>query len=248
MIEIKNLTFRYPGNAEPVLRDLSVSFPEDSCTVLMGANGSGKSTLARCMNGLLLPATGSVFVDGLDTSDESQVRAVRQKVGVVFQDPFAQMTSTTIERELAFGLENLALPPAEMHERVTHYLSLFGFRERRNEAPSNLSAGEMQRLALASVLILKPRYLVLDEATSLLSARSRSHMLELVDDIRRSLKIGVLLITQFPAEALPHDRLIVLSRGKILFDASPPEVFAHVRELISEGVSVPLKSRLMGEV
>jgi energy-coupling factor transporter ATP-binding protein EcfA2 len=135
-----------------------------------------------------------------------------------------------------------------MHERVTHYLSLFGFRERRNEAPSNLSAGEMQRLALASVLILKPRYLILDEATSLLSARSRSHMLELVDDIRRSLKIGVLLITQFPAEALPHDRLIVLSRGKILFDASPPEVFAHVRELISEGVSVPLKSRLMGEV
>jgi energy-coupling factor transport system ATP-binding protein len=244
MIEVRDMTFRYAADLPEVLKGINLSIPEGSFTVFMGSNGSGKSTLARCLNGLTKPTAGSVMVDALDTHDPAAVRKIRRKVGLVFQDPNLQMTSVTIERELAFGLENIGTPTDEMRSQVDKYLQLFGFNERRNNPPSSLSAGEKQRLAIASVMILRPSYLVLDEATSLLSARSRTAVLDMVLMLRRQLRVAILLITQFPSEALLGDRLVLLHNGEIAFDGLPKDVFRHGSELIKMGVPVPLRERL----
>lgn len=244
MIEVRDLIFRYTPDLPDVLKGINLSIPEGSFTVLMGSNGSGKSTLARCLNGLTKPTTGSVVVDALDTRDPAAVRKIRRKVGLVFQDPNLQMTSVTVERELAFGLENVGTPTEEMRSYVNEYLHLFGFNERRNNPPSSLSAGEKQRLAIASVMILRPSYLVLDEATSLLSARSRNAVLDMVLMLHHQLRIAILLITQFPSEALLGGRLVLLHNGEIAFDGVPKDVFQHGNELIKMGVPVPLPERL----
>jgi energy-coupling factor transport system ATP-binding protein len=244
MIEVRDLTFRYSADLPDVLKGVSLSIPEGSFTAVMGSNGSGKSTLARCLNGLLRPSAGSVVVDGLGTHDPTAVRKIRRRVGLVFQDPNLQMTSVTVERELAFGLENVGTATEEMRSLVDEYVHLFGFVEKRNNPPSSLSAGERQRLAIASVMILKPSYLVLDEATSLLSARSRTAILDMVLALRQQHRVAILLITQFPSEALRGERLVLLHNGDIAFDDLPDHVFRHGKELIKMGVPVPLRERL----
>jgi energy-coupling factor transport system ATP-binding protein len=244
MIEIQGLSYSHPRAGSPALRNISLNLPDQSFTAIMGANGSGKSTLARCLNGLLHPGAGRVLVDGNDTAHPGNVLCVRQHVGLVFQDPATQMTSSTVERELAFGLENLALPVDEMHARVEEHLTLFGFADRRHDSPHSLSAGEQQRLAIASVMILRRRYLVLDEATSLLSPRSRRSVLGLVNDLRSTAQIGVVLITQFPDEALGCDRLVVLRRGEVLCDGIPSDVFEHKTELQQAGIPIPFRQML----
>jgi energy-coupling factor transport system ATP-binding protein len=244
MIEARNLRYRYPRSTSNALDGIDLEFRESSFTAIMGANGSGKSTLARCLNGLIKPSSGRVVVDGLDTYDDSRLSQIRQRVGMIFQDPNLQMTSVTVERELAFGLENIRVDPAEMHRCVERQLTLFGLEKYRHDSPSNLSGGEKQRLAIASVLLLEPRYLVLDEATSLLSAASRKSVLDLVVGLCAVQRIGVILITQFPAEAMLAERLIVLHAGHAVFDAQPAEVFAHNDELSTLGVPLPIRFHL----
>jgi energy-coupling factor transport system ATP-binding protein len=244
MIEVRNLTYRYAPEERDVLNGITLSISEGSFTAIMGSNGSGKSTLARCLNRLYKPTGGAVLVDGLRTDDDGRCREICRKVGLVFQDPNLQMTSATVERELAFGLENIGTGPKEMREKVEEYLGLFGFKGKNEASPSSLSAGERQRLAVASVLILEPSYLVLDEATSLLSVRSRNAMLDLVRVIRERSSVGIILITQFPREAILGERLLVMHEGRFVFDGSPAEVFKNVEPLLQMGVPVPVSERL----
>jgi energy-coupling factor transport system ATP-binding protein len=239
MISITNLAFRYPDGKRDSLSDISVEFAEGSFTAIMGANGSGKSTLARCLNGLLLPTVGDVIVDGLNTRNPQLLPTIRRSVGLVFQDPNVQMTSPTIERELAFGLQNLGVPFEEMHCRIDRSLNNLTMTHKRLAAPSSLSGGEKQRLALESVLVLEPKYLVLDEPTSFLSPTSRRHIMENLIQTRRQRKLTLVLITQFISEACCAERLIILNNSRIVVDAAPETVLAQREQLSTFGIYVP---------
>jgi energy-coupling factor transport system ATP-binding protein len=244
MIDVRNLTVRFPGRAENVLDKVNLAFPSGSKTALMGANGSGKSTLAQCMNGLLQPAEGEVAVDGMSTSDHSSIPAIRKIVGLVFQNPRFQMTSLTVEREVAFGMQNLGLPHDEISDRVESALREVHLEEKRNLSPRSLSAGEQQRLALASIVALRPGFLILDEPTSLLSPHYRAALLETVRRENEARGMGFLLITQIPGEALSADRLIVLVAGSVVADLPPHEAFRRLEDFDRWGIDVPLRYRV----
>lgn len=244
MISFRDVSFRYPEGETLVLNSVNLQVPEGAFLSIMGANGSGKTTLARCMNGLLLPTSGNVLVDDMNTKERTNLLDVRKRVGMVLQDPHLQFTSLTVEREIAFGLENLAVPQEEMHERVGEQLRLFDLEKQRHRHPSSLSGGEKQRLALAAIMVMRPCYMVLDEATSLLSSPSRKKVIDMVMVLRASLGIAVVLITQFPSEAVLTDRLVVLDQGKVLSDGSPTAAFRHAQDFASMGITVPLKAEL----
>jgi energy-coupling factor transport system ATP-binding protein len=210
----------------------------------MGGNGSGKSTLARSLNGLVKPSAGDVIVDGLNTRDEMSCRSIRGRLGIVFQNPHLQTTSLTVEREIAFGLQNTGTPEERMKEIVGAQLASSGLGHARTRPPRTLSGGEQQRLALASVLAMSPAYLILDEATSLLSPSSRRDLLLAVAGERMSRNMTVLLITQFAEEAMAAERLIVLHAGALLDDGPPADVFARCAASGVPGIPVPLGLRM----
>ena len=243
MIEVRNLCYRYPGRQTDAVHDVTLDIPETGIVAIMGSNGSGKSTLARCINGLLVPTRGSVSVDGMPIG-ASHVQNIRRRVGLVFQDPTLQITSTTVERELAFGLENMCVSYDEMHERVDRQLKLLGFEKYRDASPSSLSGGEQQRLAIGAVMLLDPKYVIFDEATSLLSGISRRSVIDMMLRLHSEQKVSLILITQFPSEAMLAERLIILHAGSVVFDKTPSEVFHHVADLSALGVPIPLRSRL----
>ena len=227
MIEVRSLTVRYPGAGRDALADVSLVIPDGAFVALMGGNGSGKSTLARALNGLLLPSSGRVAVDGISTADAGALPQVRRRIGMVFQNPHLQVTSLSVEREIAFGLQNLGVETDALGRRVEEQLAASGLARLRSRAPRTLSGGEQQRLALAAVLAMRPAHLVLDEATSLLSPLSRGALLEAVSAERRGRGVTVLLITQFADEALAADRLVILRGGTIVDDGDPAAVFAR---------------------
>jgi energy-coupling factor transporter ATP-binding protein EcfA2 len=219
MIDISSLTFRYPGASSDTLKGIHLTIPSGAFVAVIGPNGSGKSTLALCLNGLLKPSRGSVTVDGLRTDENATL--IRRSLGVVFQNPRLQITSLSVEREIAFGLRNLGAEPEEVREGVEEGLQMAGLSHVRHSHPASLGGGELQRLALASVLAMNPSHIVLDEATSLLSPPSRAALLNTVHNIRSSRGMTVVLITQFRQEALAADRLIRLEAGTITFDGNP---------------------------
>ncbi len=250
MIEINNVTVDYTRPDQPPTRVLdSVTFAihEGEAVGLMGANGAGKTTLARCLNGLLLPTAGEVLVDGLSTSDPDNLPEIRRRVGMVFQNPENQIVSTTVEREIAFGLENLGVPHDEMHRRVDEMLAQFHLERYRRHPPHLLSGGEMQRLALAAVMVMSPQYLIFDEPTSLLDLPTRKMVLRLLSELH-SKGVAALLVTQFPEETLACDRLLILHRGRIVFDDQPANVFKNVDELRAIGVEVPAEYAIYQEL
>lgn len=245
MIEVNSLRFEYPGSESHfALRGVSFTLELGEKVALMGANGSGKTTFVRCLNGLLKPISGEVMVDGLSTKESKKLYEIRRRVGMVFQNPDNQIVATTVEREIAFGMENLRIVTEEMHERVEEVLDLFHLKEYRNTPPHLLSGGERQRLALASVWVMRPNYLILDEPTSLLDPRGRIEVLRLLQcNIERS-GMGILLVTQYSEEALGFDRLVVMDRGKIVFDGPPRTVFQNIEELNQMGLDVPVEVEL----
>ncbi|MFQ5649046.1 MAG: ATP-binding cassette domain-containing protein [bacterium] len=250
MIEIVNLHFQYrnpEGAPVEVLTGIDLVVHAGESVALMGANGSGKTTLARCLNGLLQPTEGEVRIDGLNTNENNQLPEIRRRVGMVFQNPENQIVSATVEREVAFGLENLAVPHDQMHAIVAEMLRVFHLEPYRLHPPHLLSGGEMQRLALASVMAMRPDVIIFDEPTSLLDPASRALLLELIAQLHQrnarnqNPAVTPLFITQSPEEALPFERLLVLHKGKIAFDGAPVDVFQKVDELQEIGVPVPVE-------
>ncbi len=235
MIETERLSFRYP-DGRTVLDDITLTIEPGAHVALMGANGSGKTTLALILKGLLRPTAGRVAVDGVTGADETSRFGIMRRVGMVFQNPDDAIVATTVERELAFGLENLNIPQAEMERRIGHTLERFGLSEHRHGNPCHLSGGEKQRLALAAVMIMEPSHLVLDEPTSLLDPWSRGPILDHIHDTAGR-GAAVIHITQFADEARTADRVLILEGGRIAFDG-PPGDMPGVRPSASNGPAI----------
>ncbi len=223
--EIRNATFTYDTGTSPVIRNLSLTLRQGEFTVLTGSNGSGKSTLLRLINGLLIPDSGSVITSGLDTSRRENLREIRRKTGMVFQEPENQLTATIAEEDVAFGPENLAFPPEEMNRAVAEALELTGLAPYRKRSTSALSAGQLQRLALAGVLAMSPECLLLDEPTSMLNPRARRRFLELILNLNREKGITVVMASHHEEEILAASRMIIMEEGRIVRDGRPEELF-----------------------
>ncbi len=242
MIKLKEVSYSYQtkaGGSVSALKGVDLSIGEGERLAIIGPNGSGKTTLACCLNGLLRPTHGEVRVDGFPVGDQSSTYQIRRLVGMVFQNPDNQIISTTVEREIAFGLENIGLPAEEIGKRVKWALQTFGLEEYRDFSPYHLSGGEKQRLALASVLAMRPKYLVLDEPTSLLDPIGRQEVIQVISQLNNLGISSLVHITQFPEEALLSSRLIVLYQGRILLDGAPEDVFSQREVLRRIGLKPP---------
>ncbi len=241
-IRIENLIFEYMKNEEGTsvraIDDVSFSVEKGSFTAIIGQNGSGKSTLAKNINGLLLPTSGKVFVDGLDTSEAENVWDVRQRVAMVFQNPDNQIVSSIVEDDVAFGPENLGIDPAEIRKRVDQALIDVEMYDFRKKAPHMLSGGQKQRIAIAGAVAMEPECIVFDEPTAMLDPRGR---LEVLDVIKRLNKKGItaLLITHFMEEAAQADKIIVMDKGIKKMEGAPKEIFMRAEELKELSLGVP---------
>ncbi len=247
IIEVKNVTFEY-SDAEQnktVIKDFNVDIRRGSFTVILGHNGSGKSTLAKLLNGLYKPASGEVLVDGISTTDEDNEIEIKRKVGMVFQNPDNQLVASIVEEDVAFGPENLGLPPEEIRRRVDDALRSVGMYEFRESTPHHLSGGQKQRIAIAGIIAMKPECIVLDEPTAMLDPKGRREIINTVERLNREDGITVVLITHFMEEAENADRVIVMSDGVILADSTPKEVFSNVGLLKSVGLDVPQTTELL---
>ncbi|MDZ7373785.1 MAG: ATP-binding cassette domain-containing protein [candidate division KSB1 bacterium] len=245
MIQVRNLTVEFSqpdGSRVRAVDGVSLDIREGELVGLIGPNGCGKSTLVRCLNGLVRPTAGRVLVDGLDTEDPRHLIEIRRRVGMVFQNPDNQMVATSVEREIAFGLENLGVPREEMHRRVEEALDRFDLRAYRHQPPHLLSGGEKQRLAIASVVALRPRYLILDEPTSVLDPPGRAQVLKLVRElVEEDPQRAIVFITQFPEEVESFPRLLVMHQGRVVLDGEPKGIFARVDMLLRIGLEPPVE-------
>ena len=243
MIETKDLRYAYPADEgeEPVyvLDGVDLTIEKGSFVVVLGHNGSGKSTLAKTFNGILLPAGGKVYVEGLDTMDANLLLAIRQRVGMVFQNPDNQIVANVVEEDVAFAPENLGVPSDEIRCRVDDALAAVGMSEFARHAPHLLSGGQKQRIAIAGVLAMEPDCVVLDEATAMLDPVGRREVLETVHHLNREKGITVVLITHHMNEAEQADRVVVMDDGHVAMDGTPAEVFTQVEKLRSMGLTVP---------
>lgn len=245
MIETQNLHFTYSGaESAPVLRGVSFRFGPGELVALMGANGSGKTTFVRCLNGLLKPTAGDVIVDGLSINHLEHLYEIRRKVGLVFQNPDDQIVTATVEREIAFGLENLGVLSESIAEKVDLALQQFHLEPYRSHSPHLLSGGERQRLALASVWVMEPDYYLLDEPTSLLDFSGKQEIYGFMQEKRKNQKAGFLLVTQFADEALMCDRLMILYEGAVAFDGPPAIVFRDTEKCDKMKIGVPTSVEL----
>jgi len=242
VIELKDVSYEYKldeSRSVLALDNINLQLRKGVSVAIIGSNGSGKTTLAKLLNALILPETGKVCVDGLNTQDKNAQRLIRQKVGMVFQNPDNQIISTSVEREIAFGLENLALPYQEMKTRVKWALEYFHLKKYRTHPPHKLSGGEKQRVALAAVLSMQPQYLILDEPTSLLDPQGKREVLSLICKLSEEKKVTVIHITQFPEEAVTADRVLVMHQGKIMLDDPPGQIFKQKDLLEKIGLKLP---------
>ena len=244
MIECKAVRFAYEASeghqkTRPALQGIDLTIEEGSFVAVLGHNGSGKSTLAKLLNGVLLPSEGSVLVDGIDTKDESRLMELRRRVGMVFQNPDNQIVANVVEEDVAFAPENLGVESAEIRTRVDEALGSVGMSEYALHAPHLLSGGQKQRIAIAGVLAMEPRYIVLDEVTAMLDPLGRREVLETVHRLHREKGMTVLLITHHMSEAQEADRVIVLDDGKLSMDGAPREIFPQVEKLRALGLDVP---------
>lgn len=243
MIKTQDLAFTYPGTEDQVntraLRGVDVTIERGSFVVILGHNGSGKSTLAKTFNAVLLPSGGKVYVEGMDTMDESLLLEIRRRVGMVFQNPDNQIVANVVEEDVAFAPENLGVPSAEIRKRVDDALEAVGMTQFVKHAPHLLSGGQKQRIAIAGVLAMRPQCIVLDEATAMLDPIGRREVLAAVEKLNREQGITVVLITHHMNEAEHADRVIVMNDGLVVMDGKPREVFTRKKELEDIGLAVP---------
>ena len=245
IIRAERLHYSYPGDEQETLHGIDLEIEEGSFVAVLGHNGSGKSTLAKLMNAILLPSSGKVYVDGIDTADEERLLDIRRTVGMVFQNPDNQIVANVVEDDVAFAPENLGVPSEEIRRRVDEALKTVGMYEYRLHAPHLLSGGQKQRVAIAGVLAMQPRCVVLDEPTAMLDPVGRREVVATVTRLCREKGMTVVLITHHMSECVGADRLTVMSEGAIVADGSPREVFSQVELLRSEGLSVPATTELI---
>ena len=248
IISFNNVHFTYPGDDDETLRGIDLEIEEGTFVAVLGHNGSGKSTLAKHMNAILVPDEGKVTVAGLDTADENGIIDLRRNIGMVFQNPDNQIVANVVEDDVAFAPENLAVAPEEIRKRVDDALRQVGMYELRKHAPHLLSGGQKQRVAIAGVIAMQPKIIVLDEPTAMLDPQGRSEVVSTVSKLCREKGMTVILITHHMDECVDADRLIVMSNGRIVADGSPEKVFSMVELMEKEGLTVPETTRVLYEL
>lgn len=242
MIELKNVYYSYSQGEESsdwALKNINLQISSGEFLVVLGGNGSGKSTLAKHLNGMLLPSLGECFVDGMDTRDESLTFSIREKVGMVFQNPDNQIVAAIVEEDVAFGPENLGLLSEEIRQRVEWALDKVKMTDYAKQGPHLLSGGQKQRVAIAGALALRSSYIVFDESTAMLDPVGRKEVLDIMEELKLELGISVILITHHMEEALLADRVIIMDKGTIVADTSPKSIFLEEDIFIQAGLEVP---------
>ena len=252
IISVEHLAYTYPGVDDTpgvaVFEDLNLNIEEGTFVAVLGSNGCGKSTLAKHFNSILLPSGGKVYVCGMDTADDERLIAVRRKVGMVFQNPDNQIVANVVEEDVAFGPENLGVASPEIRHRVDRALKQVGMYEYREHAPHLLSGGQKQRIAIAGIIAMEPKCIVLDEPTAMLDPRGRREVMETVAQLNMHKNITVVLITHHMDEAAKADRVVVLHKGKVAADGDPREVFSQVQLLHDLGLAAPETVELCWEL
>lgn len=235
-----------PGEGEIrySVEDVTLSIPKGQFICILGHNGSGKSTLAKHFNALIMPVSGEIYVDGIDATDPEKTWEVRSKAGMVFQNPDNQMVATIVEEDVAFGCENLGIPPEEIRERVDNALKEVNMYEYRKHAPHLLSGGQKQRIAIAGILAMRPQCIVFDEPTAMLDPSGRKEVMETVKELNKEFGITVIHITHYMEETIDADRIVVIDGGKVLMDDSPVNVFSDVDRIKAIGLDVPQVTEL----
>ena len=248
IIETRDLSFRYDEEGGLALDGVNIAIEEGSFTAVLGHNGSGKSTLAKHLNAILLPSGGTVYVGGMDTREEDKLFSIRETAGMVFQNPDNQIVATVVEEDVAFACENMGLPPAEIRQRVDAALAAVGMTEFARHAPHLLSGGQKQRVAIAGVLAMRPRVIVMDEPTAMLDPSGRAEGMAAVSRLNRETGMTVVLITHHMDEPAQADRVIVMQGGKVALDGTPRQVFAQVDKLESLALTAPQTVLLLREL
>ena len=254
-IKIENVSYAYPtddGGENEVLHDLSLEIERGSLVAVLGHNGSGKSTLAKLLNLIISPKSGRIVIDGLDITSpdltEDELFENRRRVGMVFQNPDNQLVATIVEEDVAFGPENLGVPPAEIRKRVDDALATVGMSEFRRHSPHQLSGGQKQRIAIAGIIAMMPECIIFDESTAMLDPRGRREVMDTIKKLNREHGLTILHITHYMNEAAMCDRVVVINDGQIQLDGKPEEVFTHVSELQMIGLDVPQTAELLYEL
>ena len=232
------------GKTFDALKDVTAQIKKGEFTAIIGTNGSGKSTLARHLNALLIPTEGELIVEGMRTSDAGRVWDIRQKVGMVFQNPDNQLVAAVVEEDVAFGPENLGVPPEEIRERVDLALEKVGMTSYRKQAPSMLSGGQRQRVAIAGVLAMKPDCIVLDEPTAMLDPKGRKEVMDTIHELNKKEGITIVLITHFMEEAVTADHILVIDKGVLKMEGTPREIFSQADKVTEIGLDVPVPADL----
>ena len=252
IISVEHLAYTYPGMDDapgvPVFEDMNLTIQEGSFVAILGTNGCGKSTLAKHFNSILLPTGGKVYVCGIDTANEDRIMTVRHNVGMVFQNPDNQIVANVVEEDVAFGPENLGIAAPEIRHRVDNALKQVGMYEYREHAPHLLSGGQKQRIAIAGIIAMEPKCIVLDEPTAMLDPRGRKEVIDTVSRLNREKGITVVLITHHMDEAAKADRVVVLDKGTVAADGTPKQVFSQVELLHSIGLASPETVELCWEL
>ncbi|MGO4991296.1 energy-coupling factor transporter ATPase [Clostridium perfringens] len=252
MIKSEDLVFKYVNAEEQTekvaINHVSMEVKKGEFLVILGHNGSGKSTMAKHMNALLLPSGGKMYVDGLDTSDIENLWEVRRRAGMVFQNPDNQLVATIVEEDVAFGPENLGVDPKEIRERVDDSLKAVGMYEYRKHAPHLLSGGQKQRIAIAGILAMRPKCIVLDEPTAMLDPSGRNEVMKTIKEVNKKFGITIILITHYMDEAAQADRIIVMDKGEKVMEGVPREIFSQVEKIKSIGLDIPQVTELAYEL
>ena len=248
MIKAENILYRYSEDSEPALKGVSVEIKKGEFVAVLGSNGCGKSTLAKHFNAILVPDEGNVIVDGINTREEDKLFDVRQRVGMVFQNPDNQIVATVVEEDVAFALENLGVPTDEIRQRIDEAMKQAGVYEFRKKAPHNLSGGQKQRVAIAGIIAMRPDCIVLDEPTAMLDPSGRASVMRTIKELNQKYGITIVLITHYMDEAAQADRVIVMSKGKVEKTGTPKEIFSQVEWIKSLSLDVPQTSDLAYEL